>query len=399
MALANVFKSSGRAHDDDHEQIHSNASTPPAGAATPHPDPVDKRLPGIASNYFGQVGEPFDSSLDPSASTSPSDAAQTGKSLGCTRASAADPPTPSSLSDLDEPSPMLPHERPEVLAPRHLNANQTSSAYPTPPTSSSSSFKKHHARDEIEADRATADRPATRQRSPGRKLSTLDSLPLKLRRFTSSSRSLSSITTAPTVHTSRISSPGHIISPSTSSTPALRPSAAIHAARTSSFSTNERLTKDSPRLQSTPPRTPRSLSHASGPSRTSSPSANPKRIAQSRKTSSALVGEHKGKLTIGISEGRGLKPSQQPYIVCQFQWNEYISKGPRGDNARKSEDNGLDISRAATPMRRVESDMGRPMAIPMRSRQSSHTSFATREQNGKDNKGVTDPVWNHEAVL
>lgn len=50
-------------------------------------------------------------------------------------------------------------------------------------------------------------------------------------------------------------------------------------------------------------------------------------------------------------------------------------------------------------MRRVESDMGRPMAIPMRSRQSSHTSFATREQNGKDNKGVTDPVWNHEAVL
>lgn len=392
MAFANPPDSSARAHhDDDYEQIPSNASTPPGGAATPHPDPSDKRLPGISSNYFGQVGEPFDS-VPTSTSTTP-DVPQRGSSHDGS-ASGSEVPTPNSLSDVDDPSPMLPHERPEELAEKETRAHQPH-YYPTPPVSSSSAARKQRHKSGADADSVDRDRSAPGQRSPRRKLSTLDSLPLKMRRFTPSSRSMSNIVTAPTVQTSHISSPGHIISPTTPSTPFRCLSIAQDTAQ--SFSANERLTQDMPRLQSTPPGTPRTLSHASGPSRTNSPTATPKRIAQARKRSSALTGEHRGKLTVYISEGRGLKPSEKPYIVCQFQWNEFISRGPQKENrARNSQDTGKETARAGTPVKRSESDMGRPMAIPMRSRQSSHTSFRDQIQETKE---VTDPIWNHEAVL
>lgn len=39
------------------------------------------------------------------------------------------------------------------------------------------------------------------------------------------------------------------------------------------------------------------------------------------------------------------------------------------------------------------------MAIPMKSRQSSHTSIASRDSNAGRSHEVTDPVWNHEAVF
>ena len=391
MAFANSSESSARAHhDDDHEQIPSNASTPPGGAATPHPDLSDKRLPGISSNYFGQVGEPFDSA--PTSTSSTSDLPRRASSRDDS-ASGSEAPTPNSLSDADDPSPMLPHERSEILAKKETRTQPHS--YPTPPVSSSSAARKQQQKSGAELDGVDRDRFASGQRSPRRKLSTLDSLPLKMRRFTPSSHPMSNIVTAPTVQTSHISSPGHIISPTTPSTPLRRLSRARDTAQSSSA--NERLTQDMSRLQSTPPGTPRTSSHASGPSRTHSPSATPKRLAQARKRSSALTGEHRGKLTVYISEGRGVKPSEKPYIVCQFQWNEFISKGPQKENrAKDSQEIGKETPRAGTPIKRGESDMGRPMAIPMRSRQSSHTSFRDQAQ---DTKIVTDPIWNHEAVL
>lgn len=101
----------------------------------------------------------------------------------------------------------------------------------------------------------------------------------------------------------------------------------------------------------------------------------------------APVDSMKGKLLVKISEARGLRPSYDPYVVCVFQWNEYISKGARdGEEEKKRRQIEFDAEAA-----------GRPMAIPMRSRQSSHNSALEG-----DNKGrcpVTDPHWDHEAVL
>lgn len=98
------------------------------------------------------------------------------------------------------------------------------------------------------------------------------------------------------------------------------------------------------------------------------------------------VGPLKGKLFVRISEARGLRPSFDPYVVCVFEWNEYISKGARDGEEEKKR-------------RQMESDAaaGRPMAIPMRSRQSSHNSAFDGDHKGR--MPVTDPHWDHEAVL
>lgn len=58
--LLTLNHSTSRADDDSHDHIGS-ISTTPSGIATPQPDPVDKRLPGIVHSYFAQVGARFSS--------------------------------------------------------------------------------------------------------------------------------------------------------------------------------------------------------------------------------------------------------------------------------------------------------------------------------------------------
>lgn len=166
------------------------------------------------------------------------------------------------------------------------------------------------------------------------------------------------------------------------------------------------------RLKNTPPLTPRALSNEdkkSVTSVTSAPQDKPDPETQESSTdeiamkldeafprqsspqNGAPVGPLKGKLTVKISEGRGLRPSVDPYVVCVFEWNEYISKGTK-DGEEEEEKEKI--------RRQIESDVeaGRPMAIPMKSRQSSHnSSLEGFEQKGK--APVTDPHWDHSAVL
>jgi protein-serine/threonine kinase len=102
----------------------------------------------------------------------------------------------------------------------------------------------------------------------------------------------------------------------------------------------------------------------------------------------APVGALKGKLFVKISEARGLRPSTDPYVVCVFEWNEYISKGAK-DGEEEQKRRQMDAE--------AEAEAGRPMAIPMKSRQSSHNSALDGEHKGR--MPVTDPHWDHEAVL
>ncbi len=53
---------------------------------------------------------------------------------------------------------------------------------------------------------------------------------------------------------------------------------------------------------------------------------------------------------------------------------------------------------AGIPMKRAGSDMGRSLAIPLKSRQSSTTSLSDRKD-FKDSTQITDPEWDHQAVL
>ncbi|EAL88351.1 cAMP-dependent protein kinase-like, putative [Aspergillus fumigatus A1163] len=118
-----------------------------------------------------------------------------------------------------------------------------------------------------------------------------------------------------------------------------------------------------------------------------SPSETPKAEQQSGPS----VGSLKGKLYVKITEARGLRPGFDPYVVCVFEWNEVISKSAQDEEEAS-------IERREKEKEKSEREAGRPMAIPMKSRQSSNNSA----MEGHDFRGkspVTDPHWNHEATL
>ncbi|KAF4267573.1 hypothetical protein KXW91_005196 [Aspergillus fumigatus] len=118
-----------------------------------------------------------------------------------------------------------------------------------------------------------------------------------------------------------------------------------------------------------------------------SPSETPKAEQQSGPS----VGSLKGKLYVKITEARGLRPGFDPYVVCVFEWNEVISKSAQDEEEAS-------IERREKEKEKSEREAGRPMAIPMKSRQSSNNSA----MEGHDFRGkspVTDPHWNHEATF
>lgn len=177
---------------------------------------------------------------------------------------------------------------------------------------------------------------------------------------------------------------------------------------------------DGLRLKNTPPLTPRAMSNeaASQKSATSAPQpvsqetpSEPQPESKDNMQSStdeltmkldeafpaqsasspangAPTGPINGKLFVKITDGRGLRPSFDPYVVCVFEWNEYISKGARdGEEETKRRQQESDAEEAA----------GRPMAIPLKSRSSSQNTIAEGDHKGRT--PVTDPHWDHEATL
>lgn len=108
----------------------------------------------------------------------------------------------------------------------------------------------------------------------------------------------------------------------------------------------------------------------------------------------------RGKLAVKIAEARNIRPCYDPYVVCVFEWNEYISEGPKHD---AMDVDGEERPRhrdtiSSQPMRRAGSDMGKPVSIPMRSRQSSRNGLSETHEERPSMK-INDPQWEHEAML
>lgn len=120
-----------------------------------------------------------------------------------------------------------------------------------------------------------------------------------------------------------------------------------------------------------------------------------------RGPSGAQAPAPKGRLTIKITEARGLRKCRDPYVVVVFQRSELISGGPRpGENEEPL--NAAATAMGGIPIQRQGSDSGRtPMAIPMRSRQSSNTSISDYNtfRNRPRRQSFTNPTWDAEAVL
>jgi len=402
------------------ENLLSGAPTP-SGVETPRPDFQDKRMPGISPGYFGQVGSQAFSkvpttdtpavttpSVDPSIASYPSKHVRSDSQPQSSRRASA-----GSLDSLVE-----------------VDRDQV---HDTPPTSGDMSYSTP----ERPQKRAGSDQPQTPISSdpyevPGDGQAAENGGPLAdgglasitqaLRNFVRPKTTFSSKAqrhqSLPTSSVSRNSvAAAHFSNPTSSpqssqnTSPASPPLPENPASSTSVKELNK-LTLDAAsesREKNTPPLTPRALSHdgqAPGPrsprsnvsATTSDDGASSGLTASSARQSESLpTGAPRGKLAVRIAEGRGLRPSVEPYCVCVFEWNEFVSQGPRQDrmdvdNADKKQP---PPSLSSVPIRRTDSDMGRPMAVPMRSRQSS-----TNGQDGdRGMDKVTDPHWDHEATL
>ncbi|KAF2644713.1 kinase-like protein [Massarina eburnea CBS 473.64] len=186
--------------------------------------------------------------------------------------------------------------------------------------------------------------------------------------------------------------------PHSNTLPSPTPSASSRHPSTSQLNgVTEKLTEGAfapPRNQATPPQTPRTRSQEGRPPTSNLSQTSLASSARSKEPRTPTVGPPKGKLAVSITEGRDLRPSVDPYVVCQFQWAEYISEGPKNDSARKDEDGSGGLA-----THRTDSDAGRPMAIPMRSRQSSNNGVSSDPRENGTFDEVTDPKWEHEAVF
>jgi len=426
-------------YDDNHDHIGST-SVPPSGAATPRPDPSDKRLPGIMHGYFGQVGRRF--------TTSPSGSDRCALATPALEQSITNHTPEHHRSEEDAATalstvPSSPQQKSQggadlcvqVLAPESLGVPGVKSStlmpqsavYPTPPVSSPSSI--HKGKDEGEtssSEMSSMEGGTAGCPSRGRQLSASDFFPLRTQRQTAGLKSLCTIMTDSSVHAAHISNPTSAHSSTTPSSPTRdSPPKSALSSLTSSFLELAKLTENvalSSHRKNTPPLTPRALSTEAAeitksPAPTSNPTQSPPDDAvfsaqrpdpTTQKASTEVIdttdqlptGPPKGRLRVKISEARGLRPSYDPYVVCVFEWNEYISKGPKDEDSdtekdgSKTKDEGL----RAVPIKRSGSDMARSMAIPMKSRQSSTTSLSD-QKNFRHGRQVTDPQWDHEATL
>ncbi|OKL63446.1 hypothetical protein UA08_01579 [Talaromyces atroroseus] len=420
-----VLQNSGGAHEDDNQDniIGSSGSTP-SGVITPQPDPADKRLPSIM-HYFSQVGNPgFPlSSLKARLSTSFTNfpaTTVTGSNVQST-VQTVKPKEDGVFARVSSSSGAnATHEHLESPEKAETPETFNPTSLPTPPYSSACSLSQKDM-EEMESTAPNTEKTAVSIYS-ALKDYMLSTTPSNITESPSSRRPtchpISGVSDDSVLasHFSNPSLPDASDIQTLTNVPLLEHEKSHHTSKSS-----ENLAKltetvaNASHLKNTPPLTPRAMSndnstssdrHSNGstsaPSTSNqrqSPTAPPSEESDEKSSGAAspqtssdgpTVASLKGKLSVKIDQGRGLRPSVDPYVVCVFEWNEYISKGTQsGEQTPEGRPGDKEY---------LDNDNGRPVAIPMKSRQSSHNS----QLDNVDHKGkapVTDPQWNHEAVF
>ena len=399
----------------DNPDLLSISGTP-SGVQTPRPSGTDKRLPGILHSYFGQVGDP--SLATPhtqrhSAPFSPQFEMSRVHFLSALGPGSL-PTAPASPDEQKESITMgSSSEQAEKVTLRPgCTEENTLNNYPTPPTSSraSSSSGPNERLEKIDgaskprtSDVFDVSRPSMSRLKSGNAV-------MKLR-----ARGQTHCAVADPVHTAVTSSipAAHFSNPATSAyvpDSSTCTSDPTFQSALSSLNSNLELVKltnavDGHGMKATPPVTPRTLSNdgSEGARTTTSPPERSTGRIEANGTSTPRSGGPvplpKGELVVTISGARGLRPSFDPYAVCVFEWIESIAHHHKP--AALAPDSGSragDIAVGGLPMSRNGSGMGRSMAITMKSRQGSTTSLSDQKE-FKSTTEVTDPQWDHEAVL
>jgi serine/threonine protein kinase SCH9 len=424
QAIDPTSRTAAPADEDGGDQI--GYETPRSGIATPQPDLQDKRLPGIMS-YFGQVRQDPSASITPSFISQAPESAMASGERPCLQSESTLPPDLQSQipaktfapcgvpASVDPLSPVM-----DESSGRRLDAapagQMSSFSCPTPPYSKPGSSDGSHKNGEAQVVPSTV--PAKESSEKSDILSQDNHLPSESRPNTSmpdqSTNTFALPLTSEALTSGASSTPtvgaAQSLESLLNSAPCSSSSASAQSAQSSSkwFSIEglKELTIGAV-FKSGPPTPTRALSaalpsHSDGretPTRRSNDAAETSGTQTPRGPTGAQAPAARGKLTIKIPEGRGLRKSRDPYVVVVFQRSELISSGPRAFE----EDENLAVAPiGGIPIQRQASDSGRPpMAIPMRSRQSSNTSTndPSAFRNRTARASFTNPQWDAEAVL
>jgi protein-serine/threonine kinase len=436
LGINNKRSRSAAAEDDGHD--HIGYETPRSGVATPKPDLHDKRTPGIMS-MFGQVRPASFSHLFTSRKHTAQEGGATIPAPSPCIAPQPQPPRDTGHDPVSEPNtpavlhPVEPLPRNassvEGIAPHRLPHEMVASCvagqgpravvtafhpYPTPPDSGRSSLYATPSTSSLRLSSHGGHVPTSPPRSrPSLGLCRSLSLFSRLGQAPSLLTPLPSMVTESSVPAHHISNPGDFTVPSSPTLGASDTSLATDTALPSSeFASVTQLRKLTSMVAiksgtSTPTR---ALSTAA-PSQAETSSSDASRevghgssnaSAQSSTPAGTQAPAIKGKLTIKVSQGRGLRQCRDPYVVVSFQRSELQSSGPHSPPEVDDDAAVQAVAMGGLPMKHQVSDSGRPaMAIPMKSRQSSNTSlhdFQTfRNRNARHS--FTNPTWDAEAIL
>ncbi|KAJ5162978.1 C2 calcium/lipid-binding domain CaLB [Penicillium coprophilum] len=396
--------------DDTPDQIGSNDSTPtPTGIATPEPDPADKRLPSIMHNYF-QVGsfsgdkaslprlwsclskpsENLQSNAHPQHSSDPESFVMMEQEDGFDKMDEHPnlPTPPHSLLQHDSDEMEL-GTSPGVSSIFKTLKNYLISPTQTPPEDPPSRRQTSLPVSSVSDDPVLAIHFSNPSLPPVSDAFPLTEAPLldhEKPHISVSSENLAKLTEyAPNGSRPKNTPP---LTPRAMSNeiPAAQEKTATPAPQESSQEASE--SKPKPDIESSTDEITMKLDEAFPSQSQAEIVPTPAAATSASPANGAPTGPINGKLFVKITDGRGLRPSFDPYVVCVFEWNEYISKGARdGEEEKKRRQLESDAEEAA----------GRPMAIPLKSRSSSHNSAVDGDHKGRT--PVTDPHWNHEATL
>lgn len=420
---ADIFNSSARHEnrptDSMQDQIGSDSQIP-SGVQTPQPDLSDKRLPGIMHSYFGQVGSSSSSNFSspqkaPALKTPFADTGiesyPTERERKRSRRNSSTSSGSMVMVEKNQLNPMTPPIQPgdTESSPVHKAKGTDESRLPPTPVSGNSSM--------LQRESVTAQNG--KQFFGG-----ISSVTQALRNFVLPPSSTSvkarrhqslpvSSTNTKSVSAAHISNPSTSIqSPRPASPNVSDPSSPNKHKAPVSTEEESTLTSSAAaasREKSTPPLSPRASSHEGRQEKRSplsSTSSTKQEVKSEPDEKSRIKSEGlptataRGKLAVKIAEARNIRPCYDPYVVCVFEWNEYISEGPKHDamDVDGEEKPRHRETLSSQPMRRTESDMGKPVAIPMRSRQSSRNGLSETHEDRPSMK-INDPQWDHEAML
>ncbi|EHL01379.1 putative Serine/threonine-protein kinase SCH9 [Glarea lozoyensis 74030] len=345
QAAQHLMARPDRAERDDDANDHIDSDTPRSGIATPQPDPSDKRFPSIDHNsYFAQVGTssstspgfgPLNPPAIPRSNASKGASSLRGrgsmvtKELGLSDASGSDSRGEVVNSDENKHEEVPPLSSNNGVGSLQAQTQTEKDAgfhsYPTPPDSKTPSLHKLRLNESGSEDDVEVKKTPTSTSLHHKSIS--DSIPQHARR--PSLLPLSSIVTTSNVLAAHFSNP----TDTRPSTPILsRLSSQFH--ESPSIEKLKKLTDDLP-AEKSGHASPRASSTVTATSDVSAGSETAKKEngrheeatpteAKKDITASASVPAPvtKGKLTVKISEARGLKRSREPYVVAVFQRND-----------------------------------------------------------------------------